>query len=99
MKKTKKLFAVIAVLALLLLAFICVTFNSSVVPPDVAYAASSWEDKNFKFKQIDVEIEVGKDKIYKVKETLKTRFFRSDVNRGIIRDIQHQTTTTRTFCL
>ncbi|MCH5143365.1 MAG: DUF2207 domain-containing protein [Clostridiales bacterium] len=96
MKKSKNLFAAFLALALILLALICVTFNSSYVSTDVAYAASSsWEDKNFKFKQIDVEIEVGKDKVYTVKETLKTKFFRSDINRGIIRDIQHQTTTTR----
>lgn len=96
MNKLKKLFAVLAALALILLALACVTFNGSVATSDVAYADSdSWLDKNFKFAQIDVEIEVGKDKVYTVKETLKTVFFRSDTNRGIIRDIQHETTTTR----
>lgn len=96
MKKLKKLFAVLAALALILLALVCVTFNGSFASSDVAYADSdSWVDKNFKFAEIDIEIEVGKDKVYTVKETLKTVFFRSDTNRGIIRDIQHQTTTTR----
>ena len=96
MKKSKKLFAVILSVTVLLLALICVFFNGSTSSSDVAYAASSSAvDTNFRFTQIDVEIDVGKDKVYSVKETLKTYFARSDINRGIIRDIQHQTTTTR----
>lgn len=96
MKKTKKLFAVVAALLLLLLAFICITFNGSTAYSQVAYADSgSMKDNNFKFNQIDVEIDVGKDKVYTIKETLVTQFEHKDINTGIIRDIQHQTTTTR----
>ena len=96
MKKSKKLFAIVAALILLLLTFICITFNGSVFSSDVAYADSgSMVDNNFKFTRIDVDITVGKDKVYTVKETLVTNFNRSDINRGLIRDIQHQTTTTR----
>lgn len=94
MKKSVKFFAVIAALALILLAFVCATFNSSVVRPEVAYASSDM-DTNFSFSRIDMEIAVGKDKVYAVKETLVTEFEDGEVNRGIVRDIQHQTTTTR----
>ena len=96
MKKSKRLFSLFAAFALLLLAFVCLSFNSPVAYSNVAYADSqSMVDNNFKFTRIDVDITVGKDKVYTVKETLITHFDRSDINRGIIRDIQHQTTTTR----
>ena len=95
MKKSKKLFAVLAALALMLITLVCSTFISSVGEPEVAYAASDSVDINFEFHQIDVEIQVGKDKVYTVKETLVTYFKKSGINRGIIRDIQRETTTTR----
>ena len=94
MKKSKNLLAVIIAFTLLLLAFLCVFFNGTQAPHEVAYASSS-VDTNFKFNKIDVEITVGKNKVYTVKETLLTEFEDSGLNRGIIRDIQRQTTTTR----
>ncbi|MCH5148057.1 MAG: DUF2207 domain-containing protein [Clostridiales bacterium] len=95
MKKTKNIFAVLAALALILLTLVCSTFVSSLGTPEAAYAASSSLDTNFEFNRIDVEIEVGKNKVYTVKETLVTYFKDSGINRGIVRDIQRQTTTTR----
>ncbi len=97
MKKSKKLLAAFLALALMLLVAICMTFNGGSASQNVASAVSgeSAVDTNFEFTQIDVEINVGLDKKYTVKETLLTKFHISGINRGIIRDIQHQTTTTR----
>ena len=94
MRKSKNLLAVLVAFTLLLLALACVSINGTQTPHDVAYASSS-VDKNFKFNQIDIEINIGKDKIYTVKETLVAEFEDSGINRGIIRDIQRQTTTAR----
>ena len=95
MKTSKKLFAAVIFCALILLISICATFTGSAAPSGVAYASSSKADTNFEFTQIDVDITVGRDKVYTVKERLVTYFKDSGINRGIIRDIQHQTTTSR----
>lgn len=97
MKNRVKFWGIAAACALLALFFGCLALGGGVYSGvyDSGVASANTVNDNFSFEKVDVEIEVGKDKVYKVKETLTTRFEQSHVNRGIIRDIQHQTTTTR----
>ena len=52
-------------------------------------------DSDYWFESVDVRIEVGRDKKYRITETLKVGFIYDMRNTGIIRDIQRVSQTTR----
>lgn len=91
MIKLKRFF--ILILALAAVAVTVAVFPFA--PQKRAFAASADPDSNFYFWSIDVNIEVRKDKTFRITERLEVVFKRGDVNTGIIRDIQRISRTSR----
>ena len=60
-----------------------------------AQPASADVDDNYRFDRVSVDITVNKDKTFNICETLDVNFIQSNVNTGIIRDIQRVSKTTR----
>lgn len=52
-------------------------------------------DTNYWFQNIEVNVDVRRDKTFAITEKMKVGFLRENVNTGIIRDIQRVSTTTR----
>lgn len=75
---------------LAILLIICAMFTG-----DKSSAQAVSVDDNYFFKSVNVDITVNKDKTFFITETLRTEFYKSGVNTGIIRDIQHISKTTR----
>ncbi|MDE7158318.1 MAG: DUF2207 domain-containing protein, partial [Clostridiales bacterium] len=63
-------------------------------PPSVRTEAITI-DTNYWFENVDVTIDINADKTMRITETMKVGFIKSDVNTGIIRDIQRISQTTR----
>ncbi len=61
--------------------------------PDRASAVSV--DDNYYFRSMDLSLEVGKDKTFRVTETMEVFYRYGGVNTGIIRDVQRFSRTTR----
>ena len=86
--KHKKIFAVIA-LAFAALCAAMLFFGGNKT------AAAVSVDDNYRFKSINIDISVNRDKTFDIRETLEAEFFESGINTGIIRDIQRESKTTR----
>lgn len=92
MLKLKKLFSV-AILAL------AACLLASLFPAFAVEAHASYYDEesdktiietSYYFREIDVKIDVRKDKTFAITERLRVGFLYDDYNTGIIRDIQRQ---------
>lgn len=97
MLKLKKLFSV-AILAL------AACLLASLFPAFAVEAHASYYDEesdktiietSYYFREIDVKIDVRKDKTFAITERLRVGFLYDDYNTGIIRDIQRISQTTR----
>lgn len=92
----KRLFPIAAALLILIAATaftaITVSYADSYVDGE---SGETMIDTNWWFQNIDVEIDVRKDKTLAVTETLRVGFINGGKNTGIIRDIQRISQTTR----
>ena len=81
---------------MLALVLLCAFAAAFAIGADKKSASAISVDDNYYFEHVDVHIDVRKDKTFAIKETLYTRFRESNVNTGIIRDIQRISRTTHT---
>lgn len=82
------------IVTLFAIILLCVA-SAFAVSGSFASVAEAGVDDNYHFKKVDVNIVVNKDKTFNVTEILTVNFEKSGINRGIIRDIQRISKTTR----
>lgn len=92
LKKQGLLFTLVFFLAVFLAAWLAMPSVSAHAETD---GNTQYIETNFWFEQIDVSIEVRKDKTFAIRETLKVGFIEGGENTGIIRDIQRVSQSTR----
>ncbi|MBD5583841.1 MAG: DUF2207 domain-containing protein [Clostridia bacterium] len=83
------------IIALFAVILLCLLTAFTVSGASFSSTAEAGVDDNYHFKKVDVNIAVNKDKTFNVTETMTVNFEKSGVNRGIIRDIQRLSKTTR----
>ncbi len=93
LKRLLPLFAAVFMLfAAIIIATVGVSYADSYVDEE---SGKTNIDTNWWFEDIDVEIDVRRDKTLSVTETMRVGFIEGNKNTGIIRDIQRISQTTR----